>query len=70
MGELRLASLFNALLYAVVGIGLFAVIFVLIDRLTPYKLWVEIGERRNTALAILLGAMSIGICLIIAMAVH
>lgn len=70
MGELRLVSLLNALIYAVVGIGLFVVVFALIDRLTPYQLWVEIVEKRNTALAILLGAMSIGVCLIIAMAVH
>jgi uncharacterized membrane protein YjfL (UPF0719 family) len=33
-------------------------------------LWKEIVEERNTALAILVGAMSIGMSIIIAAAVH
>ena len=42
----------------------------LIDTLTPYSLWKEISEDRNTALAIVVGAMSLGICTIIAAAIH
>ena len=42
----------------------------LIDKLTPYHLWNEICEEQNTALAIMVGAMSIGMCIIIAAAVH
>jgi uncharacterized membrane protein YjfL (UPF0719 family) len=37
---------------------------------TPYNLWKEIVQEHNTALALLLGAMSLGICIIIAAAVH
>ena len=44
--------------------------FVLIDKLTPYHLWNEIVEDKNIALAVLIGAMSIGMCIIIAAAVH
>jgi hypothetical protein len=33
-------------------------------------LWKEIVEEKNLALAVLVGAMSIGICIIIAAAVH
>jgi hypothetical protein len=33
-------------------------------------LWNEIVHNKNLALAVLLGAMSIGICMIIASAVH
>ena len=44
--------------------------FVIIDKLTPYDLWKEIVEEKNMALAVLVGAMSIGICIIIAAAVH
>ena len=44
--------------------------FVVIDRMTPYDLWKEIVEEKNMALAVLVGAMSIGICIIIAAAVH
>jgi len=60
----------NALLFAVLGIVIFVGTFVVVDKMTPYHLWKEIVEDKNVALAILLGAMSIGLCIIIAAAVH
>jgi putative membrane protein len=59
-----------ALVFALIGIVVFAGAFVVIDKLTPYDLWKEIVEEKNLALAVLVGAMSIGICIIIAAAVH
>jgi len=35
------------------------------DWLTPYSLWKEINEKENTALAILLGSIAIGLAVII-----
>jgi putative membrane protein len=63
-------ALANAVIYSVLGILIFALAFVLIDKLTPYHLWKEIVEDKNVALAILIGALSIGMCIIIAAAVH
>jgi putative membrane protein len=63
-------NLLNALLYAGAGIGIFVVTFIVLDKVTPYHLWKEIVEDKNLALAVLLGAMSIGMCIIIAAAVH
>jgi putative membrane protein len=63
-------ALTNAVIYSVLGILIFALAFVLIDKLTPYHLWKEIVEDKNVALAILIGALSIGMCIIIAAAVH
>ena len=60
----------NALVFAALGIVIFMVAFFIIDKVTPYHLWTEIVKEKNIALAILLGAMSIGICMIIAAAVH
>ena len=60
----------NAIIYAALGIVIFAVAFWVIDRLTPFHLWKEIVEEKNVAVAILMGAMSIGMCIIIAAAVH
>ena len=60
----------NAVVYALLGIAIFVLAFVLIDRLTPYHLWNEIVKEKNVALAVLIGAMSIGMCIIIAAAVH
>jgi uncharacterized membrane protein YjfL (UPF0719 family) len=62
--------LINAVCFAALGIILFVVAFALIDKLTPYQLWKEIVEEKNSALAILIGCMSIGMCIIIAAAVH
>ena len=70
MNEFHPGYLLNAIVYATLGIVIFAAAFALIDRLTPYHLWKEIVEDKNVALAILVGAMSIGMCIIIAAAVH
>jgi putative membrane protein len=60
----------NALVFALLGIVLFVVAFRILDKLTPYSLWKEIIEEQNVALAVLVGAMSLGMCIIIAAAVH
>ena len=65
-----LKSIANAVVFAFLGIVVFTVVFVVMDKVTPYHLWKEIVQEHNTALAILVGAMSIGICIIIAAAVH
>ena len=49
---------------------IFVFVFVIIDKMTPYHLWREMVEDKNIALAILVGAMSLGMCIIIAAAVH
>ena len=67
---IQLNNVVNAVVYAAIGIVVFAVAFLVIDKVTPYNLWKEIVQEHNTALAILLGAMSLGICVIIASAVH
>jgi len=64
------ANIRAALVFAFIGIVVFVGSFLLIDKLTPYDLWKEIVEEKNLALAILVGAMSIWICIIIAAAVH
>jgi putative membrane protein len=66
---LKPAVLFGSMLYALVGVLIFWICFVAIDKITPYNLWAEIVERKNTALAIVVGAMCIAIGLIVAAAV-
>ena len=70
MTDFHLGTVLNALAFALIGIVLFAATFVVIDKVTPFHLWNEIVKDKNVALAILLGAMSIGLCIIIAAAVH
>lgn len=63
-------AFFGAILYTLVGVVMFWISFSALDRITPYKLWEELIEKQNTALAIVVGAMSLGICLIVAAAIH
>jgi putative membrane protein len=70
MGETLLNNVANATTFSVLGIVVLIVTFVIVDALTPYHLWKEIVEDKNTALAILVGALSLGISIIIASAIH
>ena len=60
----------GSILYALIGVLVFWISFVIIDKLTPYKLWEEIVERKNLALAVVVAAMCISIGLIVAAAIH
>jgi putative membrane protein len=70
MTDFHPGYLINAIVYSILGIIIFVLAFIVVDKMTPYDLWREICENRNTALAIMVGAMSIGVCIIIAAAVH
>ncbi len=59
-----------SLAYSLLGIAVFIVTFIIVDLLTPGKLWLEIIEKRNTAVAILAGACALAIALIVAAAIH
>ncbi|GLK44570.1 MULTISPECIES: DUF350 domain-containing protein [Novosphingobium] len=67
---LTLSVFLATLLYAGLGIVIFVFSFVLVDKLTPGELWREIIERRNMAVALLAGAVALGISNIIAAAIH
>ena len=60
----------GSLLFGLMGVLIFWISFVIIDKLTPYDLWVEIIEKKNVALAIVVGSMCIAIGLIVSAAVH
>jgi len=66
----RPAAFFGSILYALVGVVMFWLSFLIIDKITPYNLWEEIVEKHNIALGIVVGAMSLGISIIVAAAVH
>lgn len=67
---LRPAVILGSVLYALIGVVLLWVSFALIDKLTPYKLWDEICEKKNLALAIVVAGMFIAIGQIVAAAIH
>ncbi len=65
-----LPNLLNAVVYSLIGMVLFCLGFLIVDKLTPYHLWKQLIEEKNIALAIVVGFTALGMCVIIAAAVH
>ena len=66
----RPGVLLGTAVFALIGVLVFWICFLIIDKLTPYDLWAELVEKQNVALAIVVGAMCLAIGLIVAAAVH
>ncbi|MGZ8261090.1 MAG: DUF350 domain-containing protein [Caldimonas sp.] len=67
---LKPAVVFGSIFYAFIGVLILWICFLVFDKLTPYRLWDELVEKKNVALAIVVGSMCIAIGLIVAAAVH
>jgi putative membrane protein len=64
-----IAALANAAIYSVLGLLIFGVFWLLIVWLTPFSIRKEIEDDQNVSLGIILGAVIIGIAMIISAAV-
>ena len=60
------SHLVAAVVYSGLGIVVFALAFVVIDKLTPYDLWQELIAKQNRALGTVVAGMSIALGIIIA----
>ena len=58
------------LAFTTVGLILFAFAFWIMNKVAPFSVRKEIEDDQNTALAIVMGSVIIGIALIVAVAVH
>ena len=58
------------LAFTAVGLILFAFAFWVMNKVAPFSVRKEIEDDQNTALAIVMGSVIIGIALIVAAAVH
>jgi putative membrane protein len=56
--------------FAGLGVLLFVVAFVVLDLLTPGKLWEEISVKQNQSAATLMGFVALALGVIIAAAIH
>jgi len=70
MDFFKLDILLNSLIYSLLGIAVFWIAFLIIDKITPYDLWNQLVEKQNVALAIVVAAMCLGIAVIVASAIH
>ena len=60
----------GSIVFALIGVALFWLCFIIVDKLTPYDLWGEIVEKKNVALAFVVAAMCLAIGQIVAAAIH
>lgn len=72
LAELNLAfldQLLPAAAFALLGMALFGLAWLLVVKIAPFSIRKEIEEDQNTALGVILGALLIGLAIIIAAAV-
>jgi len=62
--------LVTTLIFVMIGLVVFAIAFFIVVLVAPFSVKKEIEEDHNTALAIIIGAMIIGIGLIISAAIQ
>lgn len=65
-----LETLVTTLIFVVIGLVFFGIGFFIMDKVTPFSIRKEIEDDQNTALGIVIGAMLIGIAIIIAAAIN
>ena len=59
-----------AVVFALLGVILFVVGFMIFDKITPGSLWKVLLEDQNTALGVLMGCVAIALAIVIAAAIH
>lgn len=70
MLTINFSALINSIVFSVIGIIILLVFYFLIEKLTPEQTWHEISQNKNTALAIIFGALIIAVAMIISAAIH
>ena len=70
MDILSLRPIVNSLVFSLLGIIILLVSYFIIEKLTPENTWKELVQKNNTAVAIVLGALIIGMSMIISAAIH
>lgn len=67
---INFSALINSVVFSVIGIIILLIFYFLIEKLTPEKTWHEISQNKNSALAIIFGALIIAVAMIISAAIH
>ncbi len=60
----------TTVLFVLLGLIVFAIAFGIVVLVSPFSMKKEIEEDQNTALAIIIGAIMIGLAMIISAAIH
>ncbi len=65
-----LPTMATTVIFVAIGLVVFAVAFFIVVLVAPFSVKKEIEEDHNTALAIIIGALIIGIAIIVASAIN
>lgn len=68
--EELLPVLTTTVIFVAIGLVVFAIAFLIVVLVSPFSVKKEIEEDQNTALAIIIGALIIGIALIVSSAIQ
>jgi len=63
-------AVLSTLVYALIGLGVFAVALFIMQKVTPFSIGKEIEQDQNTALAIIIGSVFISLAIIIQAAIR
>lgn len=67
--DVHIQALIWTVIYVVLGVLIFMASFWLITKVTPFSIRKEIEDDQNTALGVIIGAVIIGLAIIIAAAI-
>lgn len=67
--ETQQGHMVASIVYSLIGVGIFALAFLLMERITPFSIRKELAEDDNVAVGVVLGSIVIGLSIIIAAAI-
>jgi uncharacterized membrane protein YjfL (UPF0719 family) len=65
----QMAQFIETIIYVIMGMVVFGVGFLVVDKITPFSIQKEIEEDQNTSLGIIIGSVILGLAIIIAAAI-
>ena len=66
---LQMAQFIETIVYVILGMVVFGIGFLLVEKITPFSIRKEIEEDQNTSLGIIIGSVILGLAIIIAAAI-
>lgn len=63
--QVEIAEIVSTLVYSVIGIVVFMGTFFIVEKLTPFSIRKQLVEEKNVAIGIVMGALVLGIAMLI-----
>ncbi|MCP4403030.1 MAG: DUF350 domain-containing protein [bacterium] len=66
---LQMSQFIETIVYVILGMIVFGIGFLIVEKVTPFSIRKEIEEDQNTSLGIIIGSVILGLAIIIAAAI-